>query len=170
LTTSNNNGMKQSWVYCLVLSAALWLPGTLMAEAYKWVDESGRVHYTQVKPTVTTTNTQFAPEKSSIETVGAPPPVASPTEDSNTEFNQQIEEKTASIEKAKQEAEMDKRRARNEEITRENCATATRNLKLIHNARRLAYRNEANERVYMDDAERARREALAKKNIELYCK
>ena len=164
LTTSKDNEVISIQLSYLILCAVLLLPGTLLAEAYKWVDESGKVHYTQQKPTDTTT--EGTPEKHSIETLEAPPPVPTAVDDSNPESEQQTEDETTQADKEQRAAD----KAKYDEAVNKNCAAAKRNFRLTQSARRISYRDENNKRVPIDDAERTKRADEARKNIKQFCK
>lgn len=56
----------------LLFAIAICLPATVLAQAYRWVDANGQVHYTQTPPPGSTSATVVAPP---------PPPSAAPNQD-----------------------------------------------------------------------------------------
>lgn len=78
--------MKRAWLL-LVLAA---LPSLAAAQTYRWVDETGQLHYTQTPPV----NRQY-------DVIGpAPPPSASNQDDLNKNLEQDIKDRPKQQEEA----------------------------------------------------------------------
>lgn len=118
------------------------------AGVYKWVDGTGKVHYSDQPPTV---DAQTVRTSSSGQ--------AAVTQDATRSLNareQAYQKRRKEADEAKTKADQAAELARNK---RENCDKARRNLATLQNAPRVYSTNAAGQRVYMD--ERARSDALA---------
>jgi hypothetical protein len=80
----------------------LAVPAVTLAQAYKWVDEHGTVHYTQVPPK---SGTKYEPARP------APPPMASPNQDAlNKSLSQAVKDEPKKRQEAEKTAAADAKR------------------------------------------------------------
>lgn len=119
-------------IHLIVLALAL-LPLAAVAQTYRWVDENGRVNFTQVPP------------KTGPYTVigGAPPPAAAPNQES---LNQSLDQERDSREEQRLAAE---KKAAEQAQRQERCRKAIEQLAYLEGqtARRMASTNEQGEVV-----------------------
>ncbi len=123
-------------------------PLTSHAEVYKWVDGSGKVHYSDQPPTV---DAQTVRGSSAAQTA-----ITEQARQSLNAREQDYQKRLKESAGAKAKADKDAEQAR---IKRENCDKARNNLTTLQNKPRVYSTNAAGQRVYLDD--RARAEALA---------
>jgi len=146
------------------------------AESYKWVDESGRVHYSDQPPTSSTNTKILGPTsktKSTAETGNA-------TESSNTaESGESGEPKTI----AEREAELKKKQKSdkeaadkaakdlaNKDANQENCDRAQLSLKGLQSGMRIKTLDASGQQVYLDDEQRQQRIEKTQQDISRLCK
>jgi hypothetical protein len=140
----------------LAVLALLALPVLATAQMYKWKDEQGRMHFTQVPP------------KAGIpfETLGAPPP---PAEAPNQEsLNKSLDDsRKAAPEQQKAADQASEREAQRQQA----CARAMERLAYLdaRTARRLATKDAAGNVTRMDDAEFQRQRTTAQDEINKNC-
>jgi hypothetical protein len=136
------------------LLAAL-LPTAAAAQSYKWTDEHGRVHYTQVPP-----------KAGSYEVIGVPPPpAAAPNQEA---LNRALEEGLK--EEAKSEAAAAK--AQQEQARRqEACKRALERVAHLdaQTPRRLSVTDEQGNVARITEEEFARRRAQAQEDASTHC-
>ncbi len=125
---------------------------------YKWVDDSGEVHYTQKPP----------PNRETQELKPPPAPTGDPAAISD-KLKEQVDamekrqtEKREGASDAKQWVEIQK-------IRRENCATAGRNLAMLQQGGNRAYRTADGQVVRLTDEDRQQRIDEANRQIEENC-
>ena len=113
---------KQIGFTCILL-LALTTAGTLGVaggadKIYKWVDQNGAIQYTQMPP---------PPEVEVIEVKSAPPPADDPAAERARleQESEAMDERMAERREAAAKAELN---AKNREIRKQNCITATHNL------------------------------------------
>lgn len=123
------------------------------AEAiYRWVDDSGKVHYSQSKPL----DYQYT-------VIEAPPSPPANSPDSNKPFAEQINARSRSGAGAPagKTAAPEKNDAQ--------CDTARDNLLKLQSNARVGYTDEAGETVYLDDEARDTKIEETRKHIEYFC-
>jgi hypothetical protein len=137
----------------------LLLPLLAHAEIVKWVDDKGEVHYSDQPPATAKT-----PKTLNIKNQpGASAPAQKSLADQELEFRKRQME----AEDAAKKAAEDKKQA---EIAQQNCASARANLKMLQDGVRMTKYNEKGERVFLDDADRAKAIAEAQRAVSDWCK
>ena len=129
---------------CLAVCAA-----AAGAGPYKWVDENGRVHYTQTKPSHTPS-----------QELGAPPPPPSDSYDLNKPFADQIRaagQPSGRTPPASQTANPDQ------------CALARANLNALQNNARVRYQDQDGNLVIMPEDVRQQKLRETQEHIGEYC-
>jgi hypothetical protein len=132
----------------LLFFACAAIPLTSHAEVYKWVDGTGKVHYSDQPPTVDAQTVRGSSAAQAAITEQASQSLNAREQD----YQKRLKEATEAQAKTDKEAEQ----ARNK---RENCDKARNNLSTLQNKPRVYSTNSAGQRVYLDD--RARADALA---------
>lgn len=145
--------MKKSLFAFLILTAA-----SANAELNKWVDQQGKVHYSDRPPAgVEATELRAAP---------APANATAPSKS--------YAEREAELRKARQsQAETAENAAREQsrtDIEKSNCNAAQQALRSLQQAGRIVEYDERGERSFLGDNERQQRIAEAQANIERSCK
>jgi hypothetical protein len=148
--------------YCFATAALFIFTLNAHAEARKWVDADGTVHYSDsIPPEVTTSETvRNISRKSEAET-----PAAVPTKS--------IAEREAEYKKAKQKKEESSQRKTQEEARvdekKRNCETARKNLRSLEEGGRIVTYDANGERAYLEDSAREQRLAEAQKSVSENC-
>ncbi len=145
--------MKRLLFAFLILTAA-----SANAELSKWVDQQGKVHYSDRPPV----GVEATPVRA------APPPASAPAP------SKSYSEREAELRKARQsEAEASERSAlqqSNAEIEQANCNAAQQTLRSLQSDGRIVEYDDAGERRFVEDDERQRRTAEAQAEIGKWCK
>lgn len=155
--------MQRWWVFPIL---ALFSLPLCAAEISKWVDSQGKVHYSDQPP----------PGAAAKKIEPPPPPLpAKAVRDAMTKGGPKtMAEKELDFRRRKVEAEETAEKARKAEVEakakKENCVSAQSQLRLRQEGTRLFTLNEQGERVYADDADRARLIANAQKEVDHWCK
>ena len=129
-------------VLLLLLGSLLVVTIAIAQNLYKWVDENGRVTYSD-QPPVGKVKSQEVVKIQSATNTGA----ARQVTDQDTQFKKRQDEA------AKKQAETSKKEAV-ESVRQENCARARGELRALRDNVPLARLNESGERVAIDDATR----------------
>lgn len=150
-------------LHCATILALALLPlgSGLAGEVFQWKDADGRTHYSDVPPPDTDTKR--------ITTV-APPARPSTGSGSTTkswaerevEFR---ERRTERLEEERKQAEAGEKR---DKLARQ-CADAKRQLAALESGQRVVRFNDQGERVFLDDAERAREVKELRESIAEHC-
>ncbi len=142
---------------CIVLFLA---SGPLVAGksgVYKWVDDSGKVHYSGKSPA------GREAEKIKI----APPPVVDPVDDGHdSPAARPVEERPAGENDG---AATGISEAENDKLIKENCATARRNHAAFQQGRNKAYMSPDGKVVQLTEVVRLQRISESKQQIKKYC-
>jgi len=141
-----------------------------VAEITRWVDESGRVHYSDGPPPVSAQSKKLRSNASSDSTSKANETPA----ESATSAPKTVAERAAELRKAqlaKQEA-ADKNAQKQAEADAQkvNCANAQQSLKALQDGIRLVEFDANGERSYIDDEQRQQRIAKTQEDITRLCK
>jgi len=143
--------MKKYLFAFLILSAT-----SADAGLNKWVDEHGKVHYSDQPPPV-------GAEASTLR--NAPPP-ASPSAPTKS-----FAEREAELKKARQaQTEAAGKTTQEQSNTEANCITAKQTLYSLQQGGRLVEYDEKGERRYLEDEERQQRANQAQAEIDKWCK
>lgn len=146
----------------LTLFAAAMLALPAAAEMYRWVDENGRVHYSDQPPPATVK--QQKQMKQRVRPAGPTPNAeqAPSYVDKEADFRKrQVEqaEKQAADQKAQQAAAE----------KQQNCQRARQHLATLQSGSRIARANPQGEREYLDDAQIAQEIQEAQQAIAQWC-
>lgn len=138
----------------------------------KWVDENGKVHYSDsAPPDVKVKKLKSASDnyQANIEDETAKPAAAqaapAPAK-TIAEQERDRKKKEQDQAKAEQKAQQEKE---NETNKRKNCENARSSLSTLQNSPRIVSYNEQGERIYMDDTARSAQQEEARKAISQYC-
>jgi hypothetical protein len=152
----------------LLFLLALGFSATAAAQLYKWTDKDGKVRYGDVPPPGAEA-TRVRPPSAGAESAPAPAEAkkdaGAKDKDLSPEaaFRKRQQEREAQEQKSAQErAEADKKQA--------NCQQAQGQLRLLQSGQRMTTMNAAGERVFMDDAQRARDIERAQGAVSEWCK
>jgi flagellar biosynthesis GTPase FlhF len=141
----------------------LLLQSPVFADIYKWIDDSGEVHYTQTPPPggIATENIQ-----------GAPPPAESAQ--INDAEQQKLQQQLDAYEerRAEQQKQQSTENQRREvaEIDKENCSAAQANLANLQQGGVKRYLTPAGEVIRLTEEDRQQRISEAQEQVEKYCK
>lgn len=147
----------------LILTAVLVAVASAASAAgkhgiYKWVDDSGAVHYSQSPPA----------DRTAQELKPASGPADDPDAISG-KLKQQVDAMEDRLSEKRQGAADAQQWAEIQKIRRENCATARANLAKLQQGGNRAYRTPDGEVVRLDEEERQRRITEANRQIEENC-
>ena len=128
-----------------------------MAQQYKWVDANGKVQYGDTPPPgVEATRLKPPP-------AGASAPAAAPKVNPEAAFRNRQQERQKSDEKsAKERADAETKRV--------NCEQSQGALRSLQSGQRISSTNAAGERVFIDDAERAKEIERTQRAVNDWCK
>jgi hypothetical protein len=143
----------------LLFWGALALTAHAHAELYKWTDAQGKVHYTDQPPTLDSQTVKPS-------TAGQAETTSKATQSLDAQ-EQAYQKRRKEAEEARAKADKDAEQAR---ITRENCDKARKNLDTVQNTPMVYTTNAAGQRIYMDDAARARALSSSQNDVSKYCK
>lgn len=128
------------------------------AEVHKWTDDNGDVHYSQIKPNNTDTETVTPPPKPAVD-----PEIAAEKLNERVETNRKAEQEKYI---ADQKEEHLKQR---EEAQKQNCHAATQNLKLYRSYGRVRVKETDGSYTRLSEEERQQRISDMKEKITEYC-
>jgi hypothetical protein len=131
-------------LYICLIALCTLAPPLATADIYKWVDDEGKVNYTQTPP---------PPGIASEIIKQAAAPAVAPTPPKTTEstLQERLEDEQKDLEDDAARAKLEKENA---EIRRLNCDTATRNLALLEKEGQRRYMNANGELLRPTDEER----------------
>ncbi|MBI3479581.1 MAG: DUF4124 domain-containing protein [Nitrosomonadales bacterium] len=134
------------------------------AAVSKWVDDQGRVHYSDKPPAGIKAETLRTASEAGV-MAGAP--ASSPAAPKT------LAEREMELKKSKQakqaEAEKAAKKQAAEEAKKANCATAQQNLRTLQEGIRMIEVNANGERSYLDDTQRQQRIEKAQQDINNLC-
>ncbi|MFZ5524966.1 MAG: DUF4124 domain-containing protein [Pseudomonadota bacterium] len=145
------------------------------AEVNKWVDENGRVHYSDQPPPSNAKKILSSTPKaqSPAETSGAAES-GNTAESGSSDEPKTIAEREADLKKKqkadKEAAEKAAQEQANKESIQENCNQAKLSLKALQGEMRIVELDANGERVYLDDEQRQQRIAKTQQDISRLCK
>jgi hypothetical protein len=140
----------------LMLAALLAVACPLMAQQYKWRDESGRIRYGDVPP----------PGVEATRLRPPPPPSSSSAAKSLKERDAEFRKRQQEAEKAR---EKEQQTAEAAAAKREDCARAQEYIRTIESGQRITRTDSRGERYYLDDAQRAQELAKARQAAQQSC-
>lgn len=144
----------------LAIAGLLLIATSAQGQLYKWVDESGKVHYSDTPPPAKTksSKTLSIPNQPAAEA-----PAGKSIAEQEKDYRKRMSEAADAEAKKKAEDEQAKIRAAN-------CQTARNNLKTLEETGRVYTYDAKGERVYMDDAQRQKAIDDARKAIADWCR
>jgi uncharacterized protein DUF4124 len=147
----------------IVLVLSLAFASAVFAQQYKWVDRDGKVQYGDVPPPGVKA-TPLKPPPPGVSSTPAPA-AKDAKKDLSPEAafrKRQLEGKDQEEKAAKERAEADSKRV--------NCENAQANLRMLQSGQRVSTTNAAGERVFIDDAQRAREIERTQRVVSDSCK
>lgn len=127
----------------------------------KWVDEQGKVHYTDSPPPDA--------KVESVRNVTGKGQEAAPVDYSSKSYSQRAAEMKKARQEKNEASEKSAREAAQKQERKRNCAAARENLRSLESGTRLVTYDEKGERRFMDDAERAQRLNSAREAVKGNC-
>ena len=133
------------------------------AQVYRWVDSSGRVQYSDRKPT----NAKDAQQvRNTVSSVGTQSSSASGGK-SAAELDKDFQKRRAEQAEAQQKQQQ---AAADQKLQSQNCQTARENLAALKSGQRIARFTQSGERVYLEDNDRAAEVARNQQIVDSSCK
>jgi hypothetical protein len=138
----------------LLIAVGMAFATAAMAQQYKWVDANGKVQYGDTPPPGVEA-TRLKPPPSA--------PAAAPKVNPEAAFRNRQQERQKGEEKAaKERAEAETKRV--------NCEQSQASLRSLQSGQRITTTNAAGERVFIDDAERAKEIERTQRAVNEWCK
>ena len=160
--------MKLLLALALLLAAA---PG--WAAVYKWVDQDGKVHYSDQPPPETAKKQDVLKARRAPSTPPAPPAAEegdkAAAKGPKTPAEQEMEFRKRRLEAAEAEAKRQQEAQANEEKKR-NCAQARSRLTALETGGRVTRYGPNGEQLYLSDDEMARELGEARRVADSWCK
>lgn len=142
---------------------ALAFSGGALAQQYKWTDKDGKLQYGDIPPP----GVKATPLKLPPPGTGTVAPAAK--KDGKKELSPE-----AAFQKRQQEARDNEEKAAKEradsQAKRENCESAQSSLRMLQSGQRVSTTNAAGERIFIDDAQRAREIERTQRSVSEWCK
>ena len=126
------------------------------AEMYKWVDERGKVHYGDKPPA----------QAKSKKTIQAPPPASADGAKTYQEREQEFKKRRTAAQEAETKAGKDKE---SQATKQANCDRAKGAVRMFESGERVGQVTAQGERVVMNDADRSKELAQARKDMAEWC-
>jgi uncharacterized protein DUF4124 len=148
----------------LLFAVGLAFAATALAQQYKWVDQDGKVRYGDTPPP----GAQATPLKPPVSAPAAPAPAAkkdggTPELSPEAAFRKRQQERQEKDEKsAKERADAETKRV--------NCEQSQASLRTLQSGQRISSTDAAGERVFIDDAERAKEIERTQRAVSDWCK
>lgn len=140
------------------------------AEINKWVDENGRVHYSDQPPPVSIKTRKLRASSGSM----GSPEASGETASSEPAAPKTIAEREAELRKAqqakKEAADKAAKEQADEEASKDYCDQAKLSLKALQEGMRISQIDATGERSYLDDEQRQQRIAKTQQDISRHCK
>tara|TARA_R110002111_G_scaffold208904_2_gene272924 strand:- start:1267 stop:1722 length:456 start_codon:yes stop_codon:yes gene_type:complete len=144
--------------YCCSIIVILFIANTAYAEVYKWVDNAGQTHYSQLPPT------QY--EADIIKT--RPGPKVEPAQ-SQQAVDTMIEQQATDAALREENKIKKTQQAEQRETKSKNCEIAKSNLTKYQNKPNGRTRNAAGEYIRIDENDRQQKIKQLKQDIQKYC-
>jgi len=145
----------------LLFACALSLCGAALAQQYKWVDKDGKVRYGDTPPPGVKA-TPLRPPPASAPAPAAKPGAKAPLTPEQAFQKRQQEGREQQDKAAKERAEADTKRS--------NCDSAQAALRQLQSGERIARTNQAGERVFIEDDQRAKETERAQRAVSEWCR
>lgn len=143
---------------CVLLALASGLHAASKDAIYKWVDDSGEVHYTQVPPQ----NREYETLKQASAPADDPDRIRSGLQEKVDAMDKAQEERAVAAQDAEQWSRIQK-------LRRKNCEIAKKNLANLNQGGNKAFMTPDGEVIRLTDDERQRRIDEANKQIKENC-
>lgn len=143
----------------LVLLACLSM--SAQAGLNKWVDENGKVHYSDSPPPDA--------KVESVRNITGKGQEAAPADYSSKSYSQREAELNKARQEKKEASEKSARETAQQQERKQNCAAARENLRALESGTRLVTYDENGEKRYLDDGERAQRLSSAREAVKANC-
>lgn len=138
---------------CLSLSA--------QAGLNKWVDENGKVHYSDSPPT--------GAKVESVRNITGKGQESAPADYSSKSYTQREAELNKARQEKKEASEKSARETAQQQERKQNCAVARENLRALESGARLVTYDEKGEKRFLDDADREQRLNSAREAVKANC-
>ena len=148
----------------LLFAVGLAFAATALAQQYKWVDQDGKVRYGDTPPP----GVQATRLKPSVSAPAAPAPAAK-KDGSTTDLSPEAAFRKRQQERQEKDEKSAKERA-DAEMKRVNCEQSQGALRSLQSGQRISSTNAAGERVFIDDAERAKEIERTQRAVNDWCK
>lgn len=143
----------------LALLCCLSLPA--QAGLNKWVDENGKVHYSDSPPAGTRVE--------SVRNITGKGQESAPVDYSSKTYSQREAELNKARQQKKEASEKSAREAAQQQERKQNCAAARENLRALESGTRLVTYDENGEKRFLDDADREQRMNSAREAVKANC-
>jgi hypothetical protein len=147
----------------LLFIVAMGLATAVSAQQFKWVDKDGRLQYGDVPPPGV-----------KAQRLRPPPAGSSPSPSSAAKKGEKALSPEQAFQKRQKDAKEQEEKAAKDradaDIRRANCEAAQASLRQIQGGERITTVNSAGERVFVDDAGRAREAERAQRAVTENCK
>lgn len=144
--------------YCCSVILILLIANTAYAEVYKWIDDEGQTHFTQLPPA------QY--EADIIQT--RPGPKVEPAQ-SQQAVDTMIEQQANDEKRQQQNRQQQRQEAEKAKAKSKNCDLAKNNLTQYQNNPRGRSKNAAGEYIRVDEDDRQSKMKQLKQDIKKYC-
>ncbi len=128
------------------------------AEVHKWTDANGNVHYSQIKPNDTNTETVAPPPKPAVD-----PDIAAEKLNERVETNRKAEQEKYITDQKEEHLKQQ------EAVQKQNCRAATQNLKLYRSYGRVRVKETDGSYTRLSEEERQQRISDMKEKVKEYC-
>jgi hypothetical protein len=149
----------------LFFAVGLAFAAAALAQQYKWVDQDGKVRYGDTPPP----GVQVTPLRPPPASAPAAPPPGARKEGGMMELNPEAAFRKRQQERQEKDEKSAKERADAEE-KRVNCEQSQGALRSLQSGQRISSTNAAGERVFIDDAERAKEIERTQRAVSDWCK
>jgi len=146
----------------LLCAVGLAFAATALAQQYRWVDKDGKVGYGDTPPP----GVQATPLKPPA---GPSAPAAAPKKDAAKDLSPEAAFRKRQQERQEGEQKAAKERA-DAEAKRVNCEQSQGALRSLQSGQRISTVNAAGERVFIDDAERAKEIERTQRAVNDWCR
>ncbi len=151
--------MRLSPPLLLVLSLSLLGAGAVAAGAYRWVDENGVTHYSQVPP----------PDKAATRIAPPPPPPAGSGQTTWDKLDVRLQNAELRKEEQQKQRQEEQKSAEKQAARQKNCNAARRNLEILQGSPRRMIRLPNGEYRRLTAEEREEQMARARERIDEFC-
>jgi hypothetical protein len=149
----------------LLCAVGIAFAATALAQQYKWVDQDGKVRYGDTPPP----GVQATPLKPPPSGPAAAAPAPAAKKDGAKDLSPEAAFRKRQLERQEKDEKAAKERA-DAETKRINCEQSQASLRSLQSGQRITTSNAAGERVFIDDAERAKEIERTQRAVNEWCK